>query len=213
MPLFHACSPSLQGLLDEATAASAMRGVLEALAACHAADCCYGDVKPANFMLTKLYPSLTHRINPAAPKGEIHVKAIDFGCAQYCPDGCQLIQGLSGTPGECMCMHARGRGVCACGGGGNKACSGSLRCVGSGVGDCGCAEGHSCCLAGETGRGGGVARGIRLGLAGCVVVDGRAEYAATQEAGTGGWCCQATLRIAGRGTSSVVKSVMRSTVA
>lgn len=88
-----------QGVLDERVAASVLRGVLEALTACHAADVCYGDVKPANFMLAHLYPSMAHRMDPAvAPPGEVQIKAIDFGCAQHCPDGCQVLQGLSGTP-------------------------------------------------------------------------------------------------------------------
>lgn len=46
---------SLQALLDarggrlpEAEAAAALRGVLDALAACHAEGVCYGDVKPAS---------------------------------------------------------------------------------------------------------------------------------------------------------------------
>ncbi|KAF6255016.1 kinase-like domain-containing protein [Scenedesmus sp. NREL 46B-D3] len=94
----------LQGLLDahgtlsEAEAASAMRGVLSALAACHAADVCYGDVKPANFMLASMWPSIQHVLDPSKPKGEMPLRAVDFGCAQFCPDGCSLVQGLSGTP-------------------------------------------------------------------------------------------------------------------
>ncbi|WIA43848.1 hypothetical protein OEZ86_010263 [Tetradesmus obliquus] len=94
----------LQGLLDsqgtlcEADAAAALRGVLSALAACHAADVCYGDVKPANFMLASMWPSIAHVLDPAKPKGDMRLRAVDFGCAQFCPDGCSLVQGLSGTP-------------------------------------------------------------------------------------------------------------------
>jgi serine/threonine protein kinase len=89
-----------QGTLSEADAAAAMRGVLTALAACHAADVCYGDVKPANFMLASMWPSILHVLDPSKPKGDMALRAVDFGCAQFCPDGCSLVQGLSGTPGE-----------------------------------------------------------------------------------------------------------------
>lgn len=44
----------LQGVLSEYEAATAMRCVLEALAALHAADVVFGDVKPANFVRTKV---------------------------------------------------------------------------------------------------------------------------------------------------------------
>lgn len=44
----------LQGVLSEYEAATAMRCVLEALAALHAADVVFGDVKPANFVGTKV---------------------------------------------------------------------------------------------------------------------------------------------------------------
>ncbi|KAF8056021.1 CPK4 [Scenedesmus sp. PABB004] len=86
------------GALSEAEAASAMRGVLGALAACHAADVVYGDVKPSNFVLAAIYPSVAHLLDPAAPRGELTLRAIDFGCASHCPDGCAVLEGLSGTP-------------------------------------------------------------------------------------------------------------------
>jgi serine/threonine protein kinase len=95
-----------QGTLSEADTAAAMRGVLTALAACHAADVCYGDVKPANFMLASMWPSIVHVLDPSKPKGEMALRAVDFGCAQFCPDGCSLVQGLSGTPGEACCAAA-----------------------------------------------------------------------------------------------------------
>jgi hypothetical protein len=47
------CCP-VQGVVSEHEAATAMRCVLEALAALHAADVVYGDVKPANFVRTKV---------------------------------------------------------------------------------------------------------------------------------------------------------------
>ena len=86
------------GKLDEQEAAQAMHGVMSALAACHTHGICYGDVKPANFMLAKLYPSMKHILNPEKPKGAILARMADFGCAQYCPNGCSVLQGLSGTP-------------------------------------------------------------------------------------------------------------------
>jgi serine/threonine protein kinase len=84
--------------LDEQEAAQAMHGVLSALAACHTHGICYGDVKPANFMLVKMYPSMKHILDPEKPKGVIQARMADFGCAQHCPDGCSVLQGLSGTP-------------------------------------------------------------------------------------------------------------------
>jgi serine/threonine protein kinase len=43
-----------QGVLPEYEAATAMRCVMEALAALHAANVVYGDVKPSNFVRTKV---------------------------------------------------------------------------------------------------------------------------------------------------------------
>lgn len=54
-------------------------------------------MKPANFMLASLYPSVLHMADPSAPKGRLEVRMVDFGCAQACPDECSL-EGLSGTP-------------------------------------------------------------------------------------------------------------------
>lgn len=98
----------LQSLLDaqttlsESEAKSAMRGVLSALAACHEQEICYGDVKPSNFMLVNMYPSILHVLDSSKPKGDMELRLIDFGCAQICPEGCSMIQGLSGTPGVYM---------------------------------------------------------------------------------------------------------------
>lgn len=72
------------GPLSESDAASAIEGVLSSLAACHAAGYCYGDVKPANYMLPAMWPSVLHLANPEAPKGQLTTVAIDFGCAQEC---------------------------------------------------------------------------------------------------------------------------------
>jgi serine/threonine protein kinase len=94
----------LQSLLDAQTtlsedeAKTAMRGVLTALAACHEQEICYGDVKPSNFILANMYPSILHVLDPAKPKGDLDLRLVDFGCAQICPEGCSMMQGLSGTP-------------------------------------------------------------------------------------------------------------------
>lgn len=94
------CVMSCQGVLDEVDAAKAIYSVLSALEACHTLSICYGDVKPGNFLLTSMYPSVAHLLDPSKPKGDLKLKAVDFGCAEYCPEGCSLMPGLSGTPGE-----------------------------------------------------------------------------------------------------------------
>ncbi|KAI8474174.1 MAG: kinase-like domain-containing protein [Monoraphidium minutum] len=85
------------GRLSEAEAAAVLAGVLDALVACHAEGICYGDVKPANFMLASAYPSPEHLADPSRPKGDLQVRIVDFGCARACPADCSL-EGLSGTP-------------------------------------------------------------------------------------------------------------------
>eukprot|EP00878_Enallax_costatus_P003153 GHUV01003353.1.p1 GENE.GHUV01003353.1~~GHUV01003353.1.p1 ORF type:complete len:279 (+),score=38.53 GHUV01003353.1:306-1142(+) len=88
-----------QNVLSEEEAKKVMRGVLSALAACHDKEICYGDVKPSNFMLANMYPSILHVLDPSKPKGDMELRLVDFGCAQICPEGCSMLQGLSGTPG------------------------------------------------------------------------------------------------------------------
>lgn len=56
----------------------------------------HADVKPANVMLASLYPSVLHLADPSAPKGDLDIKMIDFGCARPYGDG--MLEGLSGTP-------------------------------------------------------------------------------------------------------------------
>lgn len=93
-----------QSILSEEEAKVAMRGVLSALAACHEKEICYGDVKPSNFMLANMYPCIAHILDPSKPKGDMQLRLIDFGCAQICPEGCSMLQGLSGTPGRNSCL-------------------------------------------------------------------------------------------------------------
>lgn len=66
-----------------------MLSVLRFLAHMHSGHVCYGDVKPNNFVLRRLYPSIDHMLDPSAPKGPINMCAVDFGCCQATePDVC-----------------------------------------------------------------------------------------------------------------------------
>lgn len=47
---------------------------------------------------------MLHQLDPSLPKGEVTVKMIDFGTAQLCKDGCSVAEGISGTPGGCLCF-------------------------------------------------------------------------------------------------------------
>jgi len=82
------CAAS-DGRLDEHEAAAVALAVLRFLAHAHRAGVCYGDVKPNNFVLRRLYPSITHMLDPTAPKGRIDLAVVDFGCCQRVkPDEC-----------------------------------------------------------------------------------------------------------------------------
>lgn len=64
-PCVWTCCFCAQGVLGEYEAATAMRCVMDALAALHAADVVFGDVKPSNFVRTKVcFPAraLVHSI-------------------------------------------------------------------------------------------------------------------------------------------------------
>lgn len=63
------------GKLAEGQAAAVMRGVLDVLFEVHRQDLCYGDVKPANFLVTPA---------PEA-EGGLSVRAVDFGCSRRLP--------------------------------------------------------------------------------------------------------------------------------
>lgn len=78
------------GRLDEREAAAVMLGALRFLARAHDAGVCYGDVKPSNFVLRQLYPSIAHMLDPAVPKGPIDLCAVDFGCCQHTEPGACL---------------------------------------------------------------------------------------------------------------------------
>jgi serine/threonine protein kinase len=62
--------------------------VLEFLADCHKRSICYGDVKPNNFVLRSLYPSISHLMDPSKPRGNLEVVAVDFGCCQEVGEHC-----------------------------------------------------------------------------------------------------------------------------
>lgn len=83
--------------LDEREAAQAIAGVLFMLAAAHDRNICFGDVKPANFLLETQYPCRRHLVDPSAPKGDLVVKGVDFGCSQKVNDGSKLAK-RTGTP-------------------------------------------------------------------------------------------------------------------
>ena len=88
-----------QGGLAEGEAAAVMSGVLGFIADAHSQGICYGDIKPANFVLRKLYPSIQHLLNPAKPKGTPDVVAIDFGtCVSDRHQGCLPDNRVTGTP-------------------------------------------------------------------------------------------------------------------
>jgi calcium-dependent protein kinase len=86
-----------EGVLSEEDAGKVMRGVLQFLADAHARNIAVGDVKPANFAIRDLYPSIQHLIDPSKPRGELAIRAIDFGCCQKFGDGC-LLPKFTGTP-------------------------------------------------------------------------------------------------------------------
>jgi len=110
------------GPLPERAAAAVARDVLRVIAACHAAGCMHGDVKPANFVLREplATPAALRRRAGAGPEGAASAAtpaanpfaalalpgaplppprwlvAIDFGCSQ--PVGRASLTRRTGTP-------------------------------------------------------------------------------------------------------------------
>lgn len=70
------------GKMSECEASQAIAAVLRMLSESHEKGICFGDVKPANFMLKASYPCKRHLVDSEAPKGILMLKAIDFGCSQ-----------------------------------------------------------------------------------------------------------------------------------
>ncbi|KAI8473290.1 MAG: kinase-like domain-containing protein [Monoraphidium minutum] len=64
------------GKLGEAEAAAVMRGVLDVLCEAHRRDICYGDVKPANFLVIG---------GEGGDGSAVEVRAVDFGCSRPVP--------------------------------------------------------------------------------------------------------------------------------
>lgn len=64
------------GPLSEVEAAFIMRGVLDMLVEAHQQGICYGDVKPANFLVTS---------DSEGCGGSVSVRAVDFGCSRQVP--------------------------------------------------------------------------------------------------------------------------------
>lgn len=91
-------SQAQEGRVSQQEAATIIRCVLEFLADCHARSVCYGDVKPNNFVLRSLYPSISHLLDPSTPKGLLEVVAVDFGCCQVMDDTCLPDSKVTGTP-------------------------------------------------------------------------------------------------------------------
>lgn len=87
-----------EGKLSQQEAATIMRCVLEFLQDCHARSICYGDVKPNNFVLRSLYPSIAHLLDPSKPRGALEVVAVDFGCCQELGETCLQEPHVTGTP-------------------------------------------------------------------------------------------------------------------
>ena len=74
-----------RGYLTEAETARVIHAALRVLEECHRHGICYGDVKPANFLLKWPFPSISD------PQALPDIRVADFGCAQaivpviFCP--------------------------------------------------------------------------------------------------------------------------------
>lgn len=65
-----------RGYLTEAEAARVVHAAARVLEECHRSGICYGDVKPANFLLKWPFPSISD------PQALPDIRVADFGCAQ-----------------------------------------------------------------------------------------------------------------------------------
>eukprot|EP00210_Caulerpa_lentillifera_P005335 g5098.t1 len=83
--------------LTESEAAQIVIPILKMLAECHEHHVCFGDVKPANFMLKYPYPCKRHLADSSAPRGDIIIKTVDFGCSQKLNEDGRLKK-RTGTP-------------------------------------------------------------------------------------------------------------------
>ncbi|KAK9818169.1 hypothetical protein WJX72_008161 [[Myrmecia] bisecta] len=91
----------VNGRMTEKESARVIHDVLNVLAECHRQSICYADVKPANFMLKRLYPEPRLPYDRAwprpLPQREIEVKVVDFGCSTFVAHGTKLKR-RTGTP-------------------------------------------------------------------------------------------------------------------
>lgn len=83
--------------LSESEAAQIVVPILKMLLECHKRGVCFGDVKPANFMLKYPYPCKRHLTDPSAPRGDLIIKTVDFGCSQTITEDSRLKK-RTGTP-------------------------------------------------------------------------------------------------------------------
>ncbi len=91
-------SSQRHGPLQEHQVAAVVWEVLKVVTACHAAGVCHGDIKPANFLLSRKLPRPLHMVPAGArPDDGPWLVAIDFGCAQLAPPTKQLTR-RTGTP-------------------------------------------------------------------------------------------------------------------
>lgn len=86
------------GRLTEHQAAVVLFEVLLMVKACHRVGVCHGDIKPANFLMSRQLPQSLHTMSPGdrAPDPG-WLKAIDFGCAQQVPPD-KYLSRRTGTP-------------------------------------------------------------------------------------------------------------------
>eukprot|EP00210_Caulerpa_lentillifera_P007956 g7595.t1 len=83
--------------LAESEAAQIVIPILKMLSECHEHNICFGDVKPANFMLKHPY-SITHSLtDSSSPQHNLIVKTVDFGCSQKLNEDEKLSK-KTGTP-------------------------------------------------------------------------------------------------------------------
>lgn len=95
-----------QGPLSEVEAALVMRGVLDVMVECHRQGVCFGDIKPANFVLKRPVDSLCP-VEPATQYSfavdassicGLEIKAVDFGCSQHFTEASPSRRKRVGTP-------------------------------------------------------------------------------------------------------------------
>ena len=82
--------------LMEHEAAHVTAAILRMVANCHQLNICYGDIKPANFLVR--CPCHSGSSTLQAGSRQLQVKATDFGSAQRTKPGNARLSGENGTP-------------------------------------------------------------------------------------------------------------------